>query len=110
MYHYNPREGTPAASLPDRIPDEVKMHRLTRVIELQKRMTRELMQSRIGQVDEVLVESVSRKSASELLARTARDEMAVFPASSPRIGSFARLRLLGLSGNTFRGEEVVDAE
>ncbi len=110
MYHYNPREGTPAASLPDRIPDEVKMHRLTRVIELQKRITRSLMESRIGEADEALVESVSRKDGAEVLARTARDEMAVFPASASRIGSFARLRFLGLSGNTFKAEEVGDEE
>jgi len=92
------------------IPDEVKSNRLTRVIELQKRMTRELMESRIGEADEVLIESVSRKSASELLARTARDEMVVFPAEAPRIGSFARVRLKALSGNTFKAEEAVDEE
>jgi tRNA-2-methylthio-N6-dimethylallyladenosine synthase len=109
MYHYNPREGTPAAALPDRVPEKVKRERLARVIELQKSMTRELMESRIGCEAEVLVESVSRRRATELLARTARDEMVVFPASSSRVGGFARVRLASLSGNTFRGEEVVDA-
>jgi hypothetical protein len=52
---------------------------------------------------------VSRKRRAEVLARTARDEMAVFSADSSRVGSFARLRLSSLSGNTFRGEEADDA-
>jgi tRNA-2-methylthio-N6-dimethylallyladenosine synthase len=109
MYHYNPREGTPAASLPGRVSEKAKRERLARVIELQKRMTRELMESRIGCEAEVLVESVSRRRETELLARTARDEMVVFPAPRSRVGGFALVRLASLSGNTFRGEEVVDA-
>jgi tRNA-2-methylthio-N6-dimethylallyladenosine synthase len=108
MYHYNPREGTPAASLPGRVGERAKRERLARVIELQKRMTRELMEARIGSEAEVLVESVSRRRETELLARTARDEMVVFPAPRSRVGGFARVRLASLSGNTFRGEEVVD--
>jgi tRNA-2-methylthio-N6-dimethylallyladenosine synthase len=68
------------------------------------------MAARVGAVDEVLVEDVSRKEKSELLGRTQRDEMVVFPASSSRIGGFARVRLLSLSGNTFRAEETDAAE
>jgi len=109
MYHFNPREGTPAASMPARVPDAVKRDRLTRVIELQKAIARGLMESRIGSEDEVLVESLSRKRSTEVLARTARDEMVVFPAPASRIGRFARVRLVSLSGNTFRGEELGDA-
>jgi len=106
MYHYNPREGTPAASMPGRIPEKVKRDRLTRVIELQKAMTAALMESRLGSVEEVLIEGPSRRSKAELLARTQADEMVVFPAPASRVGSFARVRLVGLSGNTFKAEEV----
>ncbi len=107
MYHYNPREGTPAAAMPNRVPDKVKKARLAKVIELQKEMTRSLMEGRIGAVDEVLIESVSRRRKSEVLGRTQRDEMVVFPAPPSRVGDFAKVRLLSLSGNTFRGEEIL---
>jgi tRNA-2-methylthio-N6-dimethylallyladenosine synthase len=106
MYHFNPRDGTPAATMPDRIPDKVKRGRLARVITLQREMTRSLMRSRIGGVDEVLVEAISRRKKSEVLGRTQRDEMVVFPAPASRVGSFASVRITGLSGNTFRAEEV----
>ena len=36
MYHYNPREGTPAATMPGQVPDTVKKERLSRVMALQK--------------------------------------------------------------------------
>ncbi len=106
MYHFNPREGTPAASMAGRIADKDKRERLARVIELQKRMSAELMEARVGAVEEVLVESVSKRKKSEVLARTQRDEMVVFPAPASRVGSFAKVRLLSLSGNTFKAEEL----
>ena len=106
MYHFNPREGTPAASMPGRIADDVKKRRLSRVIEVQKEMTQRLMRERVGSIDEVLIEDVSRRMESEVLGRTQRDEMVVFAAPASRVGSFAKVRLLALSGNTFKAEEV----
>ena len=106
MYHFNPREGTPAAAMPGRIADKVKKERLSRVIELQKETTKRLMEARIGAVDEVLVESISKRKKSEVLGRTQRDEMVVFAAPPSRVGDFAKVRLLALSGNTFIAEEI----
>ncbi|MHB9151099.1 MAG: tRNA (N6-isopentenyl adenosine(37)-C2)-methylthiotransferase MiaB [Spirochaetales bacterium] len=106
MYHFNPREGTPALGLPGRIPEKVKKARLARVIALQKEITEELMSSRLGLVDEILIEDRSRRSSKEMLGRTARDEMVVLAADSSRIGQFARVNLAEKSGNTFRAEEV----
>jgi len=106
MYHYNPREGTPAATMPGRVPDTVKKERLARVIALQKEITGEVMREMLGGEATVLVESVSRKKADEVLARTDQDLMVVFPAPSSRIGSFARVRLDSVRGNTFKAEEV----
>ena len=106
MYHFNPREGTPAASMPDRIADKVKRDRLSRVIELQKAMTKSLMDPG---------SAPSRRSSSKAPRGEKRpssspepraDEMVVFPAPASRMGSFAGVRLTSLSGNTFRAEEV----
>ncbi|MDR2662249.1 MAG: tRNA (N6-isopentenyl adenosine(37)-C2)-methylthiotransferase MiaB [Treponema sp.] len=104
MYHYNPREGTAAFSLPGGIPEKVKRERLSRVIALQKRHTVELLQNRIGSRETVLIEGISRKNADELIARTEKDETAVFPGKADCIGSFAVVELCSLSGNTFRAE------
>ncbi len=106
MYHFNPRSGTPAADMALRIADKVKRERLARVIALQKQMSVELMASRIGATAEVLIESVSRRKTTELLGRTHRDEMVVFPAAAARVGEFATVRLRSLKGNTFVAEEL----
>jgi tRNA-2-methylthio-N6-dimethylallyladenosine synthase len=106
MYHYNPREGTAAYNVPDRIPEEVKRERLSRVINLQKRHTTALLKKRIGAREMVLIEGISRKNADELVTRTEKDEMAVAPGPASLIGSFAELTLSGLRGNTFRAKEI----
>jgi tRNA-2-methylthio-N6-dimethylallyladenosine synthase len=103
MYHYNPREGTAAFELPDRVDAGIKGERLARVIDLQKRHTAELLRSRIGDCAEALVEGISRRNAGELVCRTEHDEMVVAKGGAHLIGTFARVRLEGLSGNTLRG-------
>ena len=107
MYHYNPREGTAAYNLPGRIAEEIKRERLSRVINLQKKHTKDLLKTRIGARERILIEGISRKNADELVARTERDEMAVAPGPASMIGSFAEITLSGLRGNTFYSKEMV---
>ncbi|MDR0561707.1 MAG: tRNA (N6-isopentenyl adenosine(37)-C2)-methylthiotransferase MiaB [Spirochaetaceae bacterium] len=107
MYHYNPREGTPAWNLPGRIDEETKRKRLAQVIALQKRHTQALLQARIGRRETVLIEGISRKNADELITRTERDEMVAVPGKPSMIGSFAELTLSSLRGNTFHAKEIL---
>ena len=107
MYHYNPREGTSAYDLPDRVSEEIKRERLSRVIALQKKHTSALLKKRVGAREIVLVEGISRKNADELVTRTERDEMVVAPGPVSMIGSYAWLTLSSLRGNTFRAKEFI---
>lgn len=106
MYHYNPREGTAAYTLPNRIPEPVKKERLARVIELQHQIGRERMLSRVDTEAIVLVESVSRNNPDELFGHTEQGEMVVFSGKQDRslLGSFVRAYLTGLRGRTFRAK------
>ncbi len=105
-YYYNPREGTKAFSFPHEVPDDEKHARLSEIIDLQREISSKLKRLRINRVEKVLVERVSRKNEDELLGRTARNEMVVFPASPEAVGSFLTVRLLSLHGNTFAGRVV----
>jgi tRNA-2-methylthio-N6-dimethylallyladenosine synthase len=106
MYHFNPREGTAAYSLPERVSEEIKRERLAQVIGLQKKHTAELLKKRVGAREIVLIEGISRKNADELVTRTEKDEMVVVPGPASMIGLFAELTLSGLRGNTFRAKEM----
>jgi tRNA-2-methylthio-N6-dimethylallyladenosine synthase len=106
MYHYNPREGTAAYSLPNRIDEKTKRERLSRVIALQKKHTTLALKNRIGSRETVLIEGISRKNADEVIGRTERDEMVVVPGTAGLIGSFMEVSLYSLRGNTFRSKIV----
>lgn len=103
MYYYNPREGTPAAKM-EQIPVEVKKERLQRIIDLQLEHTHEQMLKRVGKTVKVLVESVSRDNKEELLGQTEQHEKVAFKADKKLIGTFVKVKIVNLNGNTFRGE------
>jgi tRNA-2-methylthio-N6-dimethylallyladenosine synthase len=105
MYHYNPREGTAAYTLPDRIPEVVKRERLGRVIALQRQHTVVWLRSRLGQGAMVLIGGVSRQNADEFIGRTEHDEMVAVPAALGGLGSLVEVTLANLRGNTFRAKE-----
>jgi len=54
-----------------------------------------------------LVEGISRKNADELITRTEKDEMAVIPGPASLIGSFVKITLSALKGNTFKARELL---
>jgi tRNA-2-methylthio-N6-dimethylallyladenosine synthase len=59
MFNYSEREGTPAAIHFDDIPKEVKVERLTRLIELSKQMSLKQNQKWVGREVEVLIKSAA---------------------------------------------------
>ena len=106
MYYYNPREGTPACTMPDQVPMDIKKQRLQKIIDMQLNITREEMEKQIGQTVQVLAENVSRDNEGELLGKTSRDERVAFAARKKLSGTFVKVRIDSLSGNTFRGTLV----
>jgi tRNA-2-methylthio-N6-dimethylallyladenosine synthase len=70
---YSPRSGTEAASLPDQVPDGVKHERLERLVEIVQNVATSRNEERIGRVEEVLVEGVSRTDPARLRGRTRRN-------------------------------------
>jgi tRNA-2-methylthio-N6-dimethylallyladenosine synthase len=114
-YFYNPRKGTQAERMSGQIDDAVKHARLKHVIELQKEISHEEKMRRIGSVEQVLVESVSKKNDNELLARTEHDDMVLLPKSGlsrtekgtgAAAGEMHTAVLKEMRGNTFLGNIV----
>ena len=105
-YRYNPRQGTKAFRMGDDVPADVKQERLSGLIDLQRRISREARQRKVGRIVKVLIEGVSKKNPGELLGRSEGDEMVVFAGTPGLIGTFIRIHLKELRGSTFRGEPV----
>ncbi|HUH13643.1 MAG TPA: MiaB/RimO family radical SAM methylthiotransferase [Longimicrobiales bacterium] len=107
LYRYSPRDGTPATRLPadSFVPAEVGQARLERLIGLQREIQAEINRAEVGRLEEVLVERPAR-SEGDMLGRTERNKMVVFPGGAELAGRFVRVRLTGTTGATFLGQRV----
>ncbi len=103
---YSPRPGTPAASLPDDVPQEVKKARLARLQAQINKQARAISEGMVGSLQKVLVEGVSRKSDSEVSGRTENNRVVNFPADKAVIGKFVEVRITAAYPNSLRGELV----
>ncbi|WP_282126451.1 tRNA (N6-isopentenyl adenosine(37)-C2)-methylthiotransferase MiaB [Marinifilum flexuosum] len=107
MFKYSERPGTFAyKNLEDNIPEDVKSERLTQMIELQNKLSLESNKKDIGQVFEVLVEGVSKKSEEELYGRSSQNKVIVFPRKDYKVGDFVQVKVTDCTQATLRGESV----
>jgi tRNA-2-methylthio-N6-dimethylallyladenosine synthase len=99
---FSPRRGTEAATMPDQVPDEVKAERIERLIELCQRVALERNRTRVGRVEQVLVEGPSRTDPALLRGRTRRNTTVNF-AGDARAGELVDVRVEGATSTTLRG-------
>ncbi|AIQ13263.1 tRNA (N6-isopentenyl adenosine(37)-C2)-methylthiotransferase MiaB [Paenibacillus durus] len=106
---YSPREGTPAASMEDNVPAEVKSDRLRRLNELISEQSRIGNDRMLGQTVEVLVEGESKNNASVLSGRTRSNKLVHFEGPKELIGSFIKVRITDTKTWYIKGDYVAEA-
>ena len=105
---YSRRPGTPAASLLDETPQSIKFSRLQHMQKVLETQSTAVSESMVGSVQRVLIEGVSRKDDSELMARTDNNRVVNFPADKAFIGEFVDVRITQAMHFTLRGELVAN--
>ena len=94
MFKYSERPGTLAArTMPDNIPEDVKIERLNRMIDLQNKLSAESNRRDIGKEFEVLVEGVSKRSTEQFGGRTSQNKTCVLPRGDYRVGDLVNVRV-----------------
>ncbi len=101
---YSPRPGTPAATVPDLVPLEIKKRRLWRLQERINQMARAISRRMVGTVECVLVEAPSRKDQTRLAGRTENNRIVNFLGEAELIGRFVDVRITEALANSLRGE------
>lgn len=72
VFTYSPEEDTPAATMPDQIPEEIKQQRYDEIMELQQEIAFETAERMTGQTMEVMIEG-RMPEEDVYVARTYRD-------------------------------------
>ena len=104
MFKYSERPGTYASKhLPDDVSEEIKLHRLAEMIELQTKLSAESNAKDVGKEFDVLIEGFSKRSREQLFGRTGQNKVVVFDKGNCHIGQTVRVRITDSSSATLKG-------
>jgi len=107
IYKYSVRPGTPAAKLMDDVPEEVKLQRTRDLIDLQKKITREINETWVGKTISVFAEEDNAAwHVGQLRARTDHDKKVAFDGSANLVGQFCHVKIHTLRNETLFGDLV----
>ena len=100
---YSARPGTPAASLDDDTPMEVKKQRLKILQERINQQAFEISKGMVGTMQRVLVEKTSKKDDKQLAGKTENMRWVNFDADPSCIGQFVDVVITEALPNSLRG-------
>ena len=108
---YSRRPGTPAASLPDDVPLEIKKQRLAILQNRIDQNTMEISQKMVGTTQTLLVTADPKKDPNEMSGRTENNRVVNFKTRSGQrepnlIGQLISVRITGAHRNFLSGEAV----
>ena len=100
---YSPRQGTKAAAMKDRVPEETQKDRIMRLVELVNEQTRKKSETYVGKEVEILCEDYDGKK-DLYLGRDELGRMGYFKSDKDRIGEFVTLKITKANGISLYGE------
>ncbi len=107
MYTYSERPKTLAErKYEDDVPEATKSRRLTEIIDIQRHNSLLSNQKQLGQIQEVLVEGISKKSELEMAGRNPYNSKVVFPKGNAKPGDYVMVKILSCTSATLIGEIV----
>jgi tRNA-2-methylthio-N6-dimethylallyladenosine synthase len=104
---FSARPGTPAASLPDDLPLEVKKERLARLQALVNAQAARISEAMVGTTQRILVEGRSRKDANQLAGRTENNRVVNFDGNRRLTGQFIDVVITEALSHSLRGRVVL---
>jgi tRNA-2-methylthio-N6-dimethylallyladenosine synthase len=106
MFKYSERKGTVAAKkFPDDVDEEEKTARITRLVELQRKLSLKRNQAHLNETYKVLVEGPAKKKG-QLLGRTDSNKIVVFSGNGEHPGDFVSVKIDEVTANTLIGSAV----
>jgi tRNA-2-methylthio-N6-dimethylallyladenosine synthase len=103
-FKYSPRKGTRAAQLQNQVEEEVKQDRLSILQKIQREMTLEKNQTLEGQVEEVLVEGLSKQSNRDVTGRTRSNKIVNLTGDFSLVGQTIPVKVMKACPHSLRGE------
>ena len=105
---YSIRKGTPAETFEDQVPEEIKHERFNRLVETVNRISAKKNATKVGCVEDVLVEGASKSNDRVYTGRTGGFKLVNFKGPEGSKGTVVSVRIT--DSNTFSLTGVVECD
>ena len=106
-FKYSPRPGTPAATMGDQVPEEVKDERLQRLQALVMEQSRRFNAAKVGTTTRILIDRVGRKSG-QMIGKSPWLQ-SVHLMTAAQIGDIVEVEIVRADPNSLSGIETIRA-
>lgn len=105
MFLYSQRIGTYAyKNLIDNVSLEIKKRRLKEIISLQRKHSYFRLSKSIGNIQEILIEGISKKNINFFYGRNSKNDIVIFPKKKFKIGDFLKVKINNCTSATLIGD------
>jgi tRNA-2-methylthio-N6-dimethylallyladenosine synthase len=107
IFKYSPRRETPAADMPDQVPQSIREERNHRLLELVNEIAARKYDTFIGRQVQILVEGPSRKNLARFTGRTRCNKIVLFEGNERHRGQLMDVRVERTGSFTLYGDPAL---
>jgi tRNA-2-methylthio-N6-dimethylallyladenosine synthase len=107
IFKYSPRRDTPAAEMPDQVPQKTREERNQRLLETVNEIGARKYENFIGRQTQILVEGPSKKNAARMSGRTRCNKIVLFDGSERHRGQIMDLQITRAGSFTLYGDPAI---
>ena len=107
IFKYSPRRDTPAAEMPDQVPQTVREERNERLLNLVNEIAARKYDGFIGRQVEILVEGPSKKNPARYTGRTRCNRIVLFDGSARHQGQLMDVKIERTGSFTLYGDPAI---
>jgi tRNA-2-methylthio-N6-dimethylallyladenosine synthase len=107
IFKYSPRRDTPAAEMPDQVPQPIREERNQRLLETINEIGARKYENFIGRQTQILVEGPSKKNAARMSGRTRCNKIVLFDGTERHRGQIMDLKITRAGSFTLYGDPAI---
>jgi tRNA-2-methylthio-N6-dimethylallyladenosine synthase len=107
IFKYSERRDTPAAAMPDQVPQLVREERNQRLLETVNGIGKRKYETFIGRQVQILVEGPSKKNPARMTGRTSCNKIVLFDGSKRHLGQLMDVKITRTGSFTLYGDPAI---
>jgi len=107
IFKYSPRHDTPAAAMPDQVPQSVRESRNAVLLQTINEIADAKYQNFVGRQTQILVEGPSKKNPARMTGRTRCNKIVVFDGGERHQGQIMDVKITRAGSFTLYGDPAI---